>query len=133
MAAPTISQASDLAAKAAERSSLLGFITDADSETAIQDGLAELVPSIQLRRASVRQATALLRKMPSHEKLYLLAGREKFRVITGSANLSLVALTGRQKELMREFAGLCGEQQHPRTASFFGKARRFWDGITGAE
>ncbi len=40
-------------------------------------------------------------------------------------------LSLRQKELMREFAGLCGEQQHPRTASFFGKARRFWDGITG--
>jgi molecular chaperone DnaJ len=39
-------------------------------------------------------------------------------------------LTARQKELMREFAGLCGEQQHPRTATFFGKARRFWDGIT---
>ncbi|MFI4974254.1 MAG: molecular chaperone DnaJ [Caulobacterales bacterium] len=39
-------------------------------------------------------------------------------------------LTARQKELMREFAGLCGEQQHPRTATFFGKARRFWDEIT---
>jgi len=34
---------------------------------------------------------------------------------------------------MREFAGLCGEQQHPRTATFFGKARRFWDGITRGE
>jgi molecular chaperone DnaJ len=31
---------------------------------------------------------------------------------------------------MREFSGLCGEQQHPRTATFFHKARRFWDGIT---
>jgi molecular chaperone DnaJ len=39
-------------------------------------------------------------------------------------------LTARQKELMREFAGLCGEQQHPRTATFFQKARRFWDDIT---
>ena len=47
-------------AKSTERSSLLGFITDSDSENAIQDGLAELVPSIQLRRASVRQATALV-------------------------------------------------------------------------
>jgi molecular chaperone DnaJ len=34
---------------------------------------------------------------------------------------------------MREFAGLCGEQQHPRNAAFFHKARRFWDGITGGE
>jgi hypothetical protein len=47
----------------------------------------------------------LLRKMPSHEKLYLLAGREKFRVITGSANLSLVALTGRQREVYIVFDG----------------------------
>jgi len=39
-------------------------------------------------------------------------------------------LSVRQKELMREFAGLCGEQQHPRQAAFFSKARRFWDGIT---
>jgi molecular chaperone DnaJ len=39
-------------------------------------------------------------------------------------------LSVRQKELMREFAGLCGEQQHPRQAAFFHKARRFWDGIT---
>jgi molecular chaperone DnaJ len=42
-------------------------------------------------------------------------------------------LSSKQKELMREFAGLCGEQQHPRTANFFGKARRFWDDITRAE
>jgi molecular chaperone DnaJ len=42
-------------------------------------------------------------------------------------------LSARQKELMREFAGLCGEQQHPRNAAFFHKARRFWDGITGGE
>src|SRR5215469_3337531 len=42
-------------------------------------------------------------------------------------------LTARQKELLREFAGLCGEQQHPRTATFFGKARRFWDDITRAD
>jgi molecular chaperone DnaJ len=41
-------------------------------------------------------------------------------------------LTARQKELMREFAGLCGEQQHPRTATFFQKARRFWEDITRA-
>jgi molecular chaperone DnaJ len=39
-------------------------------------------------------------------------------------------LTARQKELLREFTGLCGEQQHPRTATFFQKARRFGDGIT---
>ncbi len=42
-------------------------------------------------------------------------------------------LSARQQELMREFAGLCGEQQHPRTATFFQKARRFWADVTGAE
>lgn len=41
-------------------------------------------------------------------------------------------LTPRQKELMRELAGLCGEQQHPKSASFLGKAKRFWDDVTGA-
>ncbi len=66
-----ITQQGDAGAKSAERASLLGFITDADSEHAIQDGLAELVPSIVLRRASVRQATALLRKMPSPEVLII--------------------------------------------------------------
>ncbi len=42
-------------------------------------------------------------------------------------------LTARQKELMREFAGSCGDQQHPQSAGFFNKAKRFWDDITGAE
>jgi molecular chaperone DnaJ len=41
-------------------------------------------------------------------------------------------LSARQKELLREFAGLCGDQQHPRNAAFFNKARRFWEDITGA-
>ena len=42
-------------------------------------------------------------------------------------------LTARQKELMREFAAGCGDRQHPRSAGFFDKARRFWSDITGAE
>jgi molecular chaperone DnaJ len=42
-------------------------------------------------------------------------------------------LTGRQKELMRELAGLCGEHQNPRSANFFLKAKRFWTDVTGAE
>ncbi|MBL8771685.1 MAG: molecular chaperone DnaJ [Phenylobacterium sp.] len=40
-------------------------------------------------------------------------------------------LTARQKELMRELAGLCGEQQHPKAAGFTGKARKFWDSVLG--
>ncbi len=40
----------------------------------------------------------LLRQVPSHAKLYLMAGEGRFRVVTGSANLSFAALTGRQRE-----------------------------------
>ena len=42
-------------------------------------------------------------------------------------------LTARQKELMRELADGCSDQQHPRHAGFFDKAKRFWDGLTGQE
>ena len=41
-------------------------------------------------------------------------------------------LTARQKELLAEFAQGCGEAQHPKSASFLGKAKRFWDEMTGA-
>ncbi|CAN7172171.1 molecular chaperone DnaJ [Phenylobacterium sp. LjRoot219] len=41
-------------------------------------------------------------------------------------------LTARQKELLTEFAQGCGEAQHPKSASFLGKAKRFWDEVTGA-
>ena len=40
--------------------------------------------------------------------------------------------TVRQKELMREFSDICGEQQHPKSANFIGKAKRFWEDVTGA-
>ena len=42
-------------------------------------------------------------------------------------------LTARQKELMRELAGLCGDQQHPKSSGFFKKAKTFWEDITSAE
>ena len=41
-------------------------------------------------------------------------------------------LTARQKELMTEFAELCGEQQHPKSSTFIGKAKRFWEEVTGS-
>lgn len=47
----------------------------------------------------------VLRKMPSHEKLYLLSGADRFRVVTGSANLSVAALSGWQKEVYIAFDG----------------------------
>jgi hypothetical protein len=43
----------------------------------------------------------LLRGRPSHEKLYLLSGPAGQRVLTGSANLSLAAYEGRQREVCR--------------------------------
>jgi len=42
-------------------------------------------------------------------------------------------LTSRQKALLRELAASCGEQQNPRSATFFKKAKRFWSDVTGAE
>ncbi len=40
-----------------------------------------------------------------------------------------VNLTGRQKELLREFEKLSSENS-PETSDFFGKVKKFWDGIT---
>ncbi|MGI8841201.1 MAG: molecular chaperone DnaJ [Caulobacteraceae bacterium] len=42
-------------------------------------------------------------------------------------------LTAAQKALLRELAGSCGEQQNPRSTTFFNKAKRFWDEVTGVE
>jgi molecular chaperone DnaJ len=67
------------------------------------------------------------RGMPS------LRGRERGDLVVELMVETPTRLTGRQKELMRELAGLCGEQQHPQTSGFFMKARRFWDGITGTD
>ncbi len=67
MTAVTVQSPDD--ARSSERATLLGFVIDADSERALTDGLAELVPSCQVRRNSIRQATALLRKMPSPDVL----------------------------------------------------------------
>ena len=47
----------------------------------------------------------VLRRMPSHEKLYLLCGDSHFRVVTGSANLSIAALSGWQREVYIAFDG----------------------------
>jgi pilus assembly protein CpaE len=70
MAQNTLAQpAAESGQKTVERSTVLGFVTDADSEMAVREGMAELVPSIQIKRASIRQATAMLRKLPSPEVL----------------------------------------------------------------
>ena len=40
-------------------------------------------------------------------------------------------LSTRQKELLRELAGSYGEAQHPQSTGFLGKAKAFWEDITG--
>jgi molecular chaperone DnaJ len=40
-------------------------------------------------------------------------------------------LSARQKELLAELAGLCSEKQNPKSANFVGKAKRFWEEVTG--
>lgn len=44
------------------------------------------------------------KKQLSHEKIYILSGNSK-KVITGSANLSYAAFTGRQRETINEISG----------------------------
>jgi molecular chaperone DnaJ len=67
------------------------------------------------------------RGMPS------LRSRERGDLIVELFVETPTKLTARQKELMREFAGLCGDQQHPQSTGFFRKAKRFWEDIVGPE
>jgi len=79
-----------------------------DQKAFLETLAAELGKSARALMPRVADGTLrfrLLRKMPSHEKLYLLASDDKYRVITGSANLSLAALSGRQKEIYIVFDG----------------------------
>jgi molecular chaperone DnaJ len=41
-------------------------------------------------------------------------------------------LSARQKELLKEFSGSCGEGQSPRAAASRKQTRRFWEKVTGA-
>ncbi|MDH4385344.1 MAG: molecular chaperone DnaJ [Caulobacter sp.] len=65
------------------------------------------------------------RGMPS------LRSREKGDLIVELFVETPTHLTSRQRELMAEFATLSGEQQHPKSANFLGKAKRFWSEVTG--
>ena len=64
------------------------------------------------------------RGMPS------LNGRQRGDLVVELFVETPTHLTSRQKELLRELAGSCGERQHPKHAGFFNKARQFWDGLT---
>jgi molecular chaperone DnaJ len=71
------------------------------------------------------------RGMPS------LRGREVGDLVVELYVETPTNLTARQKELIRELSESCtgvhAEHHHPRHAGFFTKARKFWDGLTGAE
>src|SRR6202022_4130393 len=69
----------------------------------------------------------LLRGRPSHEKLYLLSGPAGWRVVTGSANLSLAAFEGRQQEIYVTFAG------EPAWRLFDGHYQRDWSDSVAIE
>ena len=65
-----------------------------------------------------------------------LRGRDRGDLIVELFVETPTQLTGRQRELLRELAATAAgddEAHHPRHAGFFDKARRFWDGLTGAE
>ncbi len=67
------------------------------------------------------------RGMPS------LRGRERGDLLVELFVETPTRLTGRQKQLMAELAGCCGDKHHPRASGFMGKAKRFWEEVTGAE
>ena len=64
-----------------------------------------------------------------------LRGRDRGDLIVELYVETPTHLTSRQRELLRELAGTGASDadHHPRHAGFFDKARRFWDGLTGAE
>ena len=65
------------------------------------------------------------RGMPS------LRGRERGDLLVEMFVETPTHLSARQKELMRELAETCGEQQHPKAAGFMGKASKFWGAVSG--
>lgn len=63
------------------------------------------------------------RGMPS------LRSRERGDMVVELIIETPTRLTAQQKTMLRELAGVCGDRHSPASASFFQKARRFWDGI----
>jgi molecular chaperone DnaJ len=60
-----------------------------------------------------------------------LRGRDRGDLVVEFFVETPTHLTARQKELLREFAELCGDRQNPKHAGFFKKAKRFWSEVTG--
>jgi molecular chaperone DnaJ len=62
-----------------------------------------------------------------------LRGRERGDLCVELIVETPTSLTAKQKALLREFCDSLGEAQQPRHAGFFDKAKRFWDGVVGAD
>jgi molecular chaperone DnaJ len=89
------------------------------------DGQCKLAVKVPEGAQTGRTVRLKGRGMPS------LRSRERGDLVVELFIETPAKLTARQKELLREFAGLCSESQHPKNANFLGKAKRFWEDVTG--
>jgi molecular chaperone DnaJ len=89
------------------------------------DGQCRLAVKVPEGAQTGRTVRLKGRGMPS------LRSRERGDLVVELFIETPAKLTARQKELLREFAGLCSEGQHPKNANFLGKAKRFWEDVTG--
>ena len=90
------------------------------------DGASKLKVRIPEGAQTGRTVRLKGRGMPS------LRSRERGDLVVEVFVETPTRLTARQKELLAEFTQSCGDQQHPKSASFLGKAKRFWNEVTGA-
>lgn len=96
-------------AQASQTIQAYGFADALVDQKALVEALSRLLGRLGVRLlervAAGTLRFRLLRGRPSHEKLYLLSGPAGYRVLTGSANLSLAAFEGRQHEIHVAFDG----------------------------
>src|SRR6266446_8444481 len=111
-------------AQASQTIAAYGFADALADHKALTEALARLLGrggrTLLTRVVAGSLRFRLLRGRPSHEKLYLLSGPAGWRVVTGSANLSLAAFEGRQQEIYVTFDG------EPAWALFDGHYQRDW-------
>jgi molecular chaperone DnaJ len=90
------------------------------------DGNCKIVVKVPEGAQTGKTVRVKGRGMPS------LRSRERGDLVVELFVETPTRLTARQKELLREFSQGCSEQQHPKSANFIGKAKRFWEEVTGA-
>ena len=81
LAAPALNAEKD--AGQASRPAVMAFVNDADTETALREGLAEAAPEgIDLRRSTIKAAIAALAQIPSPRTLIVDVSREEHPLIS---------------------------------------------------